>query len=372
MTTSSRLRLVGTGLLLVILALVPLLHRSVGGLLPGPVDSPGSLQILALVLVAAAAAITLDLMFGYTGLVSFGHSLYVGFGCYATVILSNNPRFGFALGVPLAIALSVLVALAGNAAALRLTGIGFSMATLAMAQGFAIAIERGFLGSGGEVGKTFGASVLPAPLRGVLNTRNVYWLALGLVVAVYLVCALLVRTHAGHVWQGIRENPLRTKVLGYNVYAYQLAAATISCTLAAICGVVFAIVMGGANPSIAGLQYSLSVVLMVVLGGRGVLWGAALGAVLYQFLDLRLPALTSSEFISGLPGFLRIPLAQPNFFLGIAFILIILFMPGGLASLFTGRGQRRAARARRSRDGAGAAPTAADDQDLVAGEVGRG
>jgi branched-chain amino acid transport system permease protein len=366
MTKSAALRYGGAGALVVVLAILPLLHRSVGSLLPGPINSPGSLQVLALMLVAAAAAITLDLMFGYTGLMSFGHSLYVGFGCYATVILSNNPRFGFALGVPLAMALSVVVAIAGNAAALRLTGIGFSMATLAMAQGFAIAVERGFLGSGGEVGVTFARGVLPDPLRGVMNTRNVYWLALALVVVVYVICSVLVRTHVGHVWQGIRENPLRTKVIGYDVYAYQLASATISCTLAAMCGVVFAIVMGGANPGIAGLHYSLAVVLMVVLGGRGVLWGAALGAVLYQFLTLRLPSLTSSGVVTGLPEFLQVPLSQPNFFLGVAFILIILFMPGGLASIFT-RGYRRGAskHSGQSKEDDGGRPAATREPDLV-------
>ncbi|MEO3858442.1 branched-chain amino acid ABC transporter permease [Acrocarpospora sp. B8E8] len=366
MTRSGAFRYGAAGLLVVVLAVLPFLHRSVGGLLPGPINSPGSLQVLALMLVAAAAAITLDLMFGYTGLMSFGHSLYVGFGCYATVILSNNPKLGFTLGVPLAMVLSVVVALVGNAAALRLTGIGFSMATLAMAQGFAIAVERGFLGSGGEVGVTFARGVLPDPLRGVLNTRNVYWLALALVVVVYVICALLVRTHVGHVWQGIRENPLRTKVIGYNVYAYQMAAATISCTLAAMCGVVFAIVMGGANPGIAGLHYSLAVVLMVVLGGRGVLWGAALGAVLYQFLNLRLPSLSSSDIVTGLPEILQIPLSQPNFLLGVAFILIILFMPGGLASIFT-RLTRRATskRAGEPKDDDGGMPAPTREPNLV-------
>jgi len=340
MTKSGALRLGGAGLLVLVLALLPLTDRNLGSLLPGPINSPGSLQVLSLMLVAAAAAITLDLMFGYTGLMSFGHSLYVGFGCYATVILSNNAALGFTGGVLLAILLSVLVAVVGNAASLRLTGIGFSMATLALAQGFAIGVERGFLGSGGEVGVTFQRGVLPDPLRGLVNTRNVYWLALVLVIVVYAICAVLVRTHNGHVWQGIRENPLRTKVIGYNVYAYQLSAATISCTLASLCGVVFAIVMGGANPSIVGLHYSLALVLMVVLGGRGVLWGAALGAVLYQFLTLRLPSLSGSDLVTGLPDAVKIPLSQPNFLLGVAFILIILFLPGGLASLITRRWRR--------------------------------
>jgi branched-chain amino acid transport system permease protein len=332
--------------LLLVLALAPFTNRNVGGLLPGPINSAGSLQLLALMFVAAATAVTLDLMFGYTGLLSFGHALYFGFGCYSTVVLSNIAALGFGKGVVLAILLTFAVALVGNAASLRLTGIGFSMATLALAQALAIGVERGFLRSGGEVGVTYGFGVLPGPFVGIANTRNAYWLALALLVAVYAVCWLAVRSEAGHVWQAIRENALRTRVLGYNVYVFQLGASTIACTLAGACGAVYSVVMGGANPSIVVLGYSLSLVLMVVLGGRGALWGAALGGVLYTYLNQRLTALSDSGTVSNLPEVIRKPLTQPNFILGVLFILIILFLPGGLASLGRLRRRRRTARTR--------------------------
>ncbi|WP_412521187.1 branched-chain amino acid ABC transporter permease [Actinomadura madurae] len=318
----------------VLLALAPYSALSFGGLLPGAVNSTGSLQLLALMFVAAATAITLDLMFGYTGLLSFGHALYFGFGCYSTVILSNISGLGFTLGLPLAMLLTFMVALVGNAASLRLTGIGFSMATLALAQALAIAVERGFLRSGGEVGVTYGLDVLPAPFVGIANTRNAYWLALALLVAVYAVVAFAVRTEAGHIWQAIRENPLRTGVLGYNVYGYQLASGTIACTLAGVCGAVYSIVMGGANPSIVVLGYSLSLVLMVVLGGRGVIWGAVVGGLVYTYLNERLTAVADSDAVSALPKVIQAPMSQPDFILGTVFVLVILFLPGGLASLF--------------------------------------
>ena len=345
MITSSLLR---RGALLVVLALLvlaPLTDRNLGGLLPGPINSAGSLQLLALMFVGAATAVTLDVMFGYTGLLSFGHALYFGFGCYSTVILGNG--LGFATGTPLAVLLTFAVALVGNAASLRLTGIGFSMATLALAQALYIGVERGFLGSGGEVGVTFDFGVLPHPFVGIANTRNVYWLALVLLVVVYAVCALAVRSEAGHVWQAIRENDVRTQVLGYHVYAYRLGASTIACTLAGICGAVYAVVTGGANPGIVVLGYSLSLVLMVVLGGRGVLWGAVVGGLLYTYLTQRLGALSDSDAVANLPEVVRVPLTQPNFILGVLFVLIILFLPGGLASVVTGRrGRPRPAPAR--------------------------
>jgi branched-chain amino acid transport system permease protein len=337
----------------VVLALAPFTTRNLGGLLPGPINSAGSLQLLALMFVAAATAVTLDVMFGYTGLLSFGHALYFGFGCYSTVVLSNIESLGFAKGLPLALVLSFVVALVGNAASLRLTGIGFSMATLALAQALYIGVERGFLRSGGEVGVTFGFGVLPSPFVGIANTRNAYWLALALLVVVYAVCWLAVRSEAGHVWQAIRENSLRTRVLGYDVYRFQLGAGTLAGTLAAGCGAVYAVVMGGANPSIVVLGYSLSLVLMVVLGGRGVLWGAVLGGFLYTYLNQRLTALSDSGAVSGLPDVIQKPLSQPNFILGALFVLIILFLPGGLASLVTRAWRRTPWAGTRRSDGPG-------------------
>jgi branched-chain amino acid transport system permease protein len=347
-TRSRHLRRGAVLALVVLLALAPLTDRHLGGLLPGPINSAGSLQLLALMFVAAATAVTLDVMFGYTGLLSFGHALYFGFGCYSTVILGNG--LGFTNGVLLATLLTFLVALVGNAASLRLTGIGYSMATLALAQALYIGVERGFLGSGGEVGVTYSFGVLPDPFVGIVNTRNVYWLALALLVVVYAVCALAVRSEAGHVWQAIRENDVRTQVLGYHVYGFRLGASMISCTLAGICGAVYSVVTGGANPGIVFLGYSLSLVLMVVLGGRGVLWGAVVGGLLYTYLSQRLSELSDSSTVTDLPEVVRLPLTQPNFILGVLFILIILFLPGGLASIVTKRSRRPRPRRDADRD----------------------
>jgi branched-chain amino acid transport system permease protein len=89
--------------------------------------------------------------------------------------------------------------------------------------------------------------------------------------------------------------------------------------------------------------------------------------VLRQFLTLRLPSLSSSDAVTGLPEVLQIPLSQPNFFLGVAFILIILFMPGGLASLFTRRWRAQSGRGRESRDDDGTRPSTSREPNLVSG-----
>ncbi|WP_051792152.1 branched-chain amino acid ABC transporter permease [Amycolatopsis jejuensis] len=325
--------------LVALLAVLPLLHRTVGGLLPGPVDSPGSLQLLALMLISAAAAVTFSVMFGFTGLLSFGHALYFGIGCYATVLLTNTTGLGFYASAGLAVLITAVAAVAGNALSLRLSGIGFSMATLALAQIAYIAVERGYLGTGGEFGLPYRLNGLPHAFVGLANTRNTYWLALGLLVFVYLVSLLAVRSRAGHVWQAIRENPLRANVLGYDVYRYRLASGVFSSTLAGVCGIGYSVVMSEANPSVVVLTFSVSFILMVILGGRGTLWGAVLGGLLYTYLNLRLAAVSDSPGFASLPEVIRAPLSQPGFILGVLFVLIVLFVPGGLASILTGRGK---------------------------------
>lgn len=326
---------------LVFAALVPQLHLTFGGILPGPLDSVGSMNLLALMLIAAATAITLDVVFGYAGLLSMGHGVYFGVGCYSAVMFANMESIGFGAAVLLALATTFVLSVIGNACALNLTGFGYAMATLALVQLLAICVERGYAGSGGEVGVTYDFGTLPASFTGLVNSRNVYWLALGTLVAVYAVARWVVSTELGAVWQAIRENPLRAQVLGINVYAYRLAAATFGSFLAGVCGIVYSVVMGGANPSIVDLTYSLGMILMVVLGGRGVLWGAMLGGLLYTYLTLRLSSLATAEGMQDLPDVLRIPLTQPKFLLGVVFVLVILFLPGGLASAVTVRRRRR-------------------------------
>ncbi|MFE0751266.1 branched-chain amino acid ABC transporter permease [Gordonia sp. NPDC058843] len=328
------------GIAVIVTLLVPLFNVSLGGLLPGPLNSPGSMNLLALMLVAAATAITLDLVFGYTGLLSLGHGVYFGVGCYAAVMFGNMESVGFGLGVLLALATTLLVSIVGNACALKLTGFGFAMATLALVQLFAICVERGYWGLGGEVGVTYDFGVLPANFTGLVNARNVYWLAVATLVVVYVVARLIVATEAGSVWQAIRENALRAEVLGINVYLYRLFAATTGSFLAGLCGIAYSVVMGGGNPGIVALTYSLGLILMVVLGGRGLLWGALLGGLLYTYLNLRLSALSTLPAIQDLPAVLSVPLTQPQFILGVIFVLVILFLPGGLASAITGRRRR--------------------------------
>jgi branched-chain amino acid transport system permease protein len=331
-------RVVGI-VLLVIAALLPFLHRVVPGVFDGPLDSPGVLHLVALMLVFGALAITYDLLFGYTGLLSFGHALYFALGVYGTVVVLTKLSLGLG-GTLLVVAVAGLVVpLVIGLICLRVNGIAFAMVTLAFAQAGTIFVTRDPLRvTGGELGKALPFDHVPAALTGVLNTRNVYWVALVLLVVVYAVSRLATASPTGRVWQGIRENERRVEVLGLNPTWYKLAVFVLASFLATVCGVVYVLVVGGASPTVTTSTFTLTLLVMVVLGGAGRLWGAMLGGMLYTYLDNRLAQLATSGTVQDLPSWVRVPLSEPLFVLGLLFVIVVLYLPGGVAGLVSGRG----------------------------------
>lgn len=321
--------------LLALLAVLPLLDVPTGGILPGSLNAPGSLQLLGLCLVFGALAMSYDLLFGFTGLMSFGHAMFFALGAYTFAIavgvmhLSGLAALGITLGVAL------LAPLLIGAVSLRTQGIAFAMVTLAFAQAGAIIVRQDpGHATGGELGLGLVYEQLPAFLVGVANTRYLYWISLALVVLVAAVIAWLRRSVTGRVWLAIRENERRVQVLGLHTYTFKLMSFVASSFLAALCGVAYLLLLGGTNPGITTAEFTLTILVMVVLGGAGTGWGALIGGIVYTWLDQRLVAVAGSSVFASLPTPLRIPLSQPLFILGVIFILIILFRPGGIASLF--------------------------------------
>lgn len=333
--------------LLVVLALLPLSTLELPGVLPGPLGSPGTLQVLAICLVFAALALSYDVLFGFTGLLSFGHALYFAIGVYVTAIALTRWHWSLAAAALLALATGLVVAVLVGAVSLRVRGIAFAMVTLAFAQaGSVLAVQDPLGVTGGEQGLGLDVSRVPAALVGVLNTRNLYWLALLLAAVVYAVVRLVTRSPAGQVWVAIRENEQRVDVLGLRPYPFKLVAFVIASLLATLCGTVYVLVVGGASIDVTTADFTLTLLVMVVLGGSGVRWGAMLGGFLYMLLDQRLGSLAGASGVAAMPDILRVPLSQPLFLLGVLFVLVVLFLPGGLASL-AGRRRRRPARAPR-------------------------
>ena len=320
----------------VLLALVPKLSIDIPVVLNGPLDNPGTLQLLALCLLFAGVALTYDLLFGFTGLLSFGHALYVALGVYVTAIALTRWEWGLWPTLGLLVAVGIAVPLALGAVSLRVGGIAFAMVTLAFAQAGTVLVQKNPYGwTGGEEGIGLNFDEIPDAFVGVLNTKNLYWLALGYAVLVFVVVRLAVGSSAGHVWRAVRENEPRVEVLGLNPYPFKLIAFVLASFLAVLGGVVWLLLIGGATPEVTTANFTLALLVMVVLGGAGTRYGAMLGGFLYTLLDQRLGSLAGSSEVQDLPDVLRVPLSEPLFLLGALFVALVFFIPGGVASLPT-------------------------------------
>ncbi|MGF1236296.1 branched-chain amino acid ABC transporter permease [Streptomyces sp. 2-6] len=321
-------------LLLVVLFIAPYSALPLPGLLDGPIGSPGNLQLLALCLVFGALATGYDLLLGRTGLLSFGHALYFAAGAYVTNTVMLEAGLPFALAAPLGLLAGVALSALLGAVSLRVSGIGFSMVTLAFAQAGSILVQRDPGGvTGGEEGRAAPADKMPAALVGIDHTANLYWIALAYLVVVLAVVHWAVRSPTGRVWEGIKENERRVEVLGLRPYGFKLTAFVLAGALAALGGIVYLLLTGGATPQTTTSDFTLSLLVMVVLGGSGTRWGPMAGGILYTWADHRLGDLANSGAVAGLPAVLRVPLSQPLFLLGALFVAVIYLLPGGMARL---------------------------------------
>jgi branched-chain amino acid transport system permease protein len=321
---------------LVVLALVPKFAVDIPYVFQDSLNTPGTLQLLALCLVFGGLAMTYDLLFGYTGLLSFGHALYFAVGVYLVAIALTKWHWSFWEGLLFAAGVGVVLPLLLGAVSLRVSGIAFAMVTLAFAQaGSILAFKNPWGWTGGEEGFGTDYTKLPTEFVGILNTKNLYWLALGYAAAVFVVVRWAVSSSPGHIWQAIRENELRVQVLGLWPYGYKLLVFVLASFLATFGGVVYLLLYSGATTEVTTANFTLTLLVMVVIGGAGTKWGALIGGVLYTWANQRLGDASSSHFISSLPSILRTPLQQPTFVLGATFILVVFFLPGGIAR--TGR-----------------------------------
>lgn len=333
------------GVVVVFAAIIPFLNISIPGVLPGATYTPGTLQLLALSLLFAALALSYNLLFGTAGMLSFGHALYFAMGAYGLGILLENTDLALVPAMVLTLAGVVIAAYLIGALSLRVTGIAFAMVTLAFAQAGNVLVRRNPAVTGGEEGLRLATENVPDFLVGVINTRNLYWVALVLVVVVFAIVTWFEHSRAGHVATATRENELRVRVIGLRPFVVKLVTFVIASTLAALVGMVYLLLQSGATPRATSADFTLTILVIVVLGGVGSRWGAVVGGIVYTLLDQRLTALAQSPAIEGLPDVLRIPLSEPLFILGTLFILVVLFLPGGIAGVV----QRIGASSRSSR-----------------------
>jgi len=326
------------GIVLVVFAVLPFVGVQVPWVLPGTVDvvnSAGTLQVLGLCFVFGGVALGYDLLFGYTGLLSFGQVLYFAEGAYVFDIALTQWHWALLPALALTAGVGLVLAVVLGAISLRVNGIAFAMVTLAFAQAMYYLIEDNPHGlTGGDTGLAMATARIPALLLGVGNTRNLYWLALAFLVVVYAVVWLATESVTGRVWMAIRENEARVEVLGVRSFPFKLSSVVLSSLIATGGGVVYLLLIGTVAPdAVASTTVTISILVMVVLGGAGTRWGAVVGAIVYVYLQQYLLKVAAEPSFASLPGVLRAPLSQPEFLLGAIFILFILFAPGGIAGL---------------------------------------
>ena len=292
-----------------------------------------SFQLLDLALkiaVFAALVASYDVLIGYTGIVSFGHAMFFGFGAYGValgVARFGGPTWGdLGLGLGVAVGASALVSVAIGAFSLRVKAIFFAMITLAFAEfALILAVQLGPL-TGGEDG-------LSPRFPGLLAHRlGAYYAVLAVVVALFSAMRRFVASPLGRVLQAIRDNELRAEALGFRTFVYQSVASCFASVVATVLGAGYAVWVGYVNPeSTLGIQIMLDILLMVIIGGIGTLWGGGIGAAFLLTAQAVLPNLRGlgAALLPGSALAVRLTERWPLYF-GVLFILVVFFFPKGV------------------------------------------
>jgi branched-chain amino acid transport system permease protein len=278
-------------------------------------------ELVTKVMILAIFALSLDLLVGYTGLVSFGHAAFYGIGAYALGLLV--PKYEAAnlwLTLPAAVLAAGIAALAVGVFVVRVKGIYFIMVTLAFAQMFYFIFHDTKIGRGSDgISMNFKpvaaiGSFMPFDLG---NTTHVYYFVLVLLLVVFVFLRVVLRSPFGRALMGIRSNEHRMRSLGYPVYWYKLASFAVAGALAGLAGYLSALQFGFVNPELLSWHQSGNVLLMLILGGIGSLYGAVVGAFAFVALAEIFQALTRHW----------------QLLLGATIVLLVIFLPGGLASV---------------------------------------
>ncbi|HTL26622.1 MAG TPA: branched-chain amino acid ABC transporter permease [Burkholderiales bacterium] len=288
--------------------------------------TPYILSVATLILFFAYAGQAWNVMMGFAGQLSLGHSLYVGVGAYAAAGLYFHFGIGPWAGVFLAIAVCVLLGAAIGFLAFRfgISGVYFALLTIAFAEFTRIGFDHiQWLGGPGglfiKVEHRTGWDLLN--LRG--SPAMFYYVMLGLTAAAFGLCAWLLRSRAGYYWQAIREDEEAAQALGINTFRWKMLAVAISAAMTSISGVFFAFYYNNLFPEqIFHISRSIEIILGPIIGGLGTLFGPILGAAVLTVLADGITELLAAlgwEF----PGVKQV-------FYGLVLLVVVMFLPHGI------------------------------------------
>lgn len=318
-------------------------------LLLTPFVFPGTraMNVAAKICVFIVLAASYDLLLGYTGIVSFAHTMFFGIGAYGVGIAMSRFDAGWlplTLGVLAATLVALALALLLGLLSLRVRTIFFAMMSLALASFFVILASQFSDYTGGEDGLTFtlpallspGTQFLQEPWLGVdWNGKTLaYYLVFFGSAALFLFCLRIVNSPFGRVLQAIRENDFRVAAIGFNPVTYRTVGNCLAALLACLAGTLYAIWLRYVGPdTVLSFDIMIDVLLIVVIGGMGSMYGAAIGAAIFviaqNYLQDGMKLLHGS--LEGVP-------VIANFFhpdrwllwLGVLFVLSVYFLPTGI------------------------------------------
>ncbi|MGB7240778.1 MAG: branched-chain amino acid ABC transporter permease [Sulfitobacter sp.] len=322
-----------------------------------------ALEVAARICIFIVLVASYDLLIGYTGIVSFAHTMFFGFGSYGAAIALRQMGPGWdsvALGTLAGVLVSLVVATVIGVISLRVKAIFFAMITLAAASVVLVLASQLSQLTGGEDGITYRAPDLFKTATKLMvddDGKVVRWFGVRLngklagyyfvfcsSLALFLVMLRITVSPLGTVLKAIRENESRAEAIGYRVVAYRTFVFCLSAVAASLAGSIYAVWLKYTGPDTAlSFAIMIDILLMVVIGGMGTMWGAVIGAVMMVMAQYYLRDLmgVASEATAGIP--LLSELLAPDrwlFWLGIIFILLVYFFPRGIAGTLMTKGAR--------------------------------
>jgi branched-chain amino acid transport system permease protein len=314
---------------------------------PFVTSGPRALNTAATICIFIVLVASYDLLLGYSGIVSFAHTMFYGIGAYGVGLALGGlgPTWGaLAAGIVAALAMTLVLSLAIGLLSLRVRALFFAMITLAVASVFAVLASQLSDFTGGEDGRNFTVPELLRPAtrlvegevfgRAIDGRLLTYYIVFASAIAIFLVLLRIVNSHFGRVLQAIRENDFRAEALGYRTVVYRTLANVIAALAATLAGALMALWLRYVGPkTVLSFEVMTDILLIVVIGGMGRMWGAVIGTVLFILAQNYLQAGMgqAAQALSGLPWLAKA--LHPDrwmLWMGLLFILCVYYFPAGI------------------------------------------